>query len=34
MADYSNYSDYEELDLNGSIEQESQFTDKIGRAHV
>ena len=27
MADYNNYSDYEELDLNGSIEQESQFTD-------
>lgn len=27
MADYSSYSEYEELDLNGSIEQESQFVD-------
>lgn len=27
MADYNNYSEYDELDLNGSIEQESQFAD-------
>ena len=26
-ADYSNYSDYEELDLNGAVENESQFVD-------
>ena len=27
MAEYSNYSDYEELDLNGTVENESQFVD-------
>ena len=27
MADYSNFGEYDELDLNGSIEQESQFVD-------
>lgn len=27
MADYSSFGEYEELDLNGSIEQESQFVD-------
>lgn len=26
-AEYGNYSDYEELDLNGSVEKESQFVD-------
>lgn len=27
MADYGNFNEYDELDLNGSIEQESQFVD-------
>ena len=27
MGEYSNYSDYEELDLNGAVENESQFVD-------
>ncbi len=27
MADYSSYSEYDEIDLNGSIEKESQFVD-------
>ena len=27
MADYNSHSEYDELDLNGSIEQESQFVD-------
>lgn len=27
MAQYGNYSEYDELDLNGSVEQESQFVD-------
>ena len=34
MTDYNNYSDYEELDLNGSIEQESQFTDIIDHYEI